>query len=90
MSSRTPDSRAFDVTEAFRGSRLDRFLQAMVPRMSRASVQVALSEGRVELSSGVQAKAARRLVPGERVVLYHRPAIAAVPECPPVLAEGEG
>jgi hypothetical protein len=32
-------AQSFAVTDAYRGMRLDRFLQHMMPRMSRASIQ---------------------------------------------------
>ncbi|MBL8735025.1 MAG: RluA family pseudouridine synthase [Planctomycetes bacterium] len=62
------EATTFPVTDAYRGMRLDRFLQQMLPRMSRASVQVAI-DSRVSLSSGAVAKANRRLVVGERVTI---------------------
>jgi len=62
----------------------------MVPKMSRSSVQLALSEGRVVLASGTEAKASRRLVLGERVTLFGRSATGELPAPPPVLARGEG
>jgi 23S rRNA-/tRNA-specific pseudouridylate synthase len=81
---------SFQVSEKYRGERLDRFLQKMVPRMSRAAVQAALSEGRVELHSGLTPKAARRLVPGDRVELRGREAQGPLPDAPVVLHEGIG
>jgi 23S rRNA-/tRNA-specific pseudouridylate synthase len=80
----------FEVGPAHRGERLDRFLQARVPRMSRAAVQQALAEGRVELASGLEAKAARRLVVGERVVLRPREPLGPLPPAPRVLRRGAG
>lgn len=84
-----PTEQRFEVGEFHRGARLDRFLQAMVPRMSRSSVQAALVEGRVELGSGLEPKASRRLTQGERVVLRGRSPRGAVPEKPTVLEQGE-
>lgn len=79
----------YPVTFSWRGHRLDRFLQAMVPRMSRTAIQNALAT-RVRLSSGAEPKASRRLVEGEVVtILAIEP--AAVPTIAlPVLAEGAG
>ena len=85
-----PSIRVFEVPDFHRGERLDRFLQAMVPRMSRSSVQLALAEGRVELESGLEAKASRRLVLGERVTLRGRAVSGPLPDPPAVLARGEG
>ncbi len=62
------EATTFPVTGAHRGLRLDRFLQQMLPRMSRASVQAAI-DTRVSLSSGAVAKANRRLAVGERVTI---------------------
>lgn len=70
----------FPVTEAYRGMRLDRFLQCMLPRMSRASIQHAIG-ARVTLASGLAVKAARRLAVGDRVTIGQRgaPVRPAVP-----------
>lgn len=62
------EAATFPVTDAYRGMRLDRFLQQMLPRMSRASVQTAIAT-RVTLASGATAKANRRLVVGESVTI---------------------
>ncbi len=62
----------FPVTDAYRGMRLDRFLQAMLPRMSRTSIQEAIGS-RVVLASGATAKAARRLTVGDVVRVGPRP-----------------
>lgn len=62
------EAATFPVTDAYRGMRLDRFLQQMLPRMSRASVQAAIAT-RVTLASGATAKANRRLVVGESVTI---------------------
>lgn len=80
----------FPVTEAFCGMRLDRFLQHMLPKMSRASVQAAIEE-RVTLASGAEAKASRRLVLGDAVTIGRRANVAAVPDVAvPILASGNG
>lgn len=63
-----PEATTFPVTDAYRGMRLDRFLQQMLPRMSRASVQTAIAT-RVTLASGASAKANRRLVVGDSVTI---------------------
>lgn len=81
----------FPVTEAYRGMRLDRFLQCMLPRMSRASIQTAI-DTRVTLASGLGAKAARRLVVGEAVTIGPS-SVGVLPEVVvpvPVLARGAG
>lgn len=62
---------SFEVTEAYRGMRLDRFLQAMVPRMSRNAIQEAI-DCRVRLQSGATPKANRRPAVGEIVHLAQR------------------
>ena len=79
----------FAVTEAFRGFRLDRFLQEMLPRMSRSSIQEAIAT-RVSLSSGAGPKPARKLVPGEVVTIRPRPARELPTIEVPVLVERDG
>lgn len=83
---------SFPVTDFYRGMRLDRFLQAMLPRMSRTAIQAAIAE-RVELASGASAKAGRQLGKGDVVRIGARP--GEVPDEPiapppplPVLAHG--
>ncbi|MEM7247218.1 MAG: RluA family pseudouridine synthase [Acidobacteriota bacterium] len=85
----SPSERSFRVTRAHVGSRLDRFLQAMMPVLSRSAVQAALDEGRVLLGSGHEAKAARRLQLDDEVTLLPRPA-GPVPPPPPELLAGPG
>lgn len=94
------EAATFPVTDAYRGMRLDRFLQQMLPRMSRASVQAAIAT-RVTLASGASAKANRRLVVGDSVTIAPHGAEganggdgahgAAGENAPiPVLARGDG
>ena len=83
-----PTSR-YVVTAPFRGMRLDRFLQAMIPRMSRQSVQEAIAS-RVSLASGARPKASRALVEGEIVTIVPRPARDHGHAPPRVLAFGAG
>lgn len=83
-----PEDR-FPVTEAYRGMRLDRFLQRMLPRMSRAAIQEAIAT-RVRLSSGAPVKPARRADVGDTVILRQRPAGPAPDVVLPVLAAGDG
>lgn len=79
----------FVVSEAYRGMRLDRFLQAMVPRMSRAAIQDAI-ENRVRLQSGREPKASMRPAVGD-IVLFAQRVQMIVPDVEiPVLAEGDG
>ncbi len=80
---------SFPVTEAYRGMRLDRFLQRMVPRMSRTSVQAVIAL-RCTLASGAPAKASRRLVVGD-VVAVGAGEVAPVCDCVvPTLRDGGG
>jgi 23S rRNA-/tRNA-specific pseudouridylate synthase len=83
------EPQTFVVTERWAGERLDRFLQAMIPRMSRAAVQQALAT-RVSLSSGLPPKASRRLVAGEEVKIAPREATGPRPAPPVLLVEGAG
>ena len=80
---------AFPVTNAFRGMRLDRFLQEMLPRMSRASIQDAIAT-RVMLASGAEPKSSRRLTVGEIVTIAPREAAALNDVAIPVLVERAG
>lgn len=80
---------SFPVTEAYRGVRLDRFLQAMLPRMSRAAIQDAI-ENRIRLASERPAKAAMRPAVGD-VVHFAQRVQLEVPDVElPVLAKGDG
>ena len=80
---------SFVVSEAYRGMRLDRFLQAMVPRMSRAAIQDAI-ENRVRLASAREPKASLRPAIGD-VVLFAQRVQMQLPDIEiPVLAEGDG
>jgi len=84
-----PDA-SFLVTAAYRGMRLDRFLQQMLPKMSRTSVQDAIDE-RVTLASGAPAKASRRLAVGDQVCIGARVGSAPVVALDvPTLARGAG
>lgn len=85
-------AQSFVVTDFYRGMRLDRFLQLMLPRMSRTSIQDAI-ENRVTLASGAEPKASRRPALGEVVTIAARPVrepAGGVPVPIPVLREGAG
>jgi len=60
--------RFYPVTEHYRGYRLDRFLQAMIPRLSRRRIQRAIRE-RVEASWHRRPRPSLRVVPGGRVLM---------------------
>jgi len=80
---------SFPVTEAYKGMRLDRFLQAMVPRMSRAAIQEAI-EHRIRLASERPPKAAMRPAVGDVVHFAQRVQLEVPDVAIPVLAEGDG
>jgi len=80
---------SFPVTDAYRGMRLDRFLQQMVPRMSRASVQAAIAE-RVTLASGAVAKPSRRLAVGDVVAIGPRSSAVVCDVGVDILVDGGG
>ncbi|MBL8753774.1 MAG: RluA family pseudouridine synthase [Planctomycetes bacterium] len=83
-------AQSFVVTDFYRGMRLDRFLQHMLPRMSRSSIQDAI-EHRVTLASGTEPKASRRPALGEVVTISARPVRATPgPTVIPILREGRG
>ncbi len=79
----------YPVTHAYRGMRLDRFLQCMLPRMSRASIQEGIAT-RVMLASGLASKASRRLTVGDTVTISPRGAAPVLSIVVPVLARGDG
>ena len=79
----------FPVTFAYRGMRLDRFLQHMLPRMSRTKIQDAIAS-RVTLQSGAVAKAARQLTVGDVILISPRPEPMAPAVPVPILAQGAG
>ena len=71
MSATRLQPQVFVVCDAERGLRLDRFLARRIPRMSRNSVQEAIS-CRVTISSGAAAKPSRQVFPGEVVTVRPR------------------
>ena len=79
----------YPVTVAYRGMRLDRFLQRMLPRMSRASIQDSI-DSRIRLASGAAPKASRRLVVGDVVTILPLAAPVVAQVDIPVLATGDG
>ena len=73
------------VTEVSRGTRLDRWLVAQRPQLSRARLQELIAGGRV-LVNGAAAKASQKLRGGEKVVVetVQRPPLRAEPESIPL------
>jgi len=73
------------VTELSRGTRLDRWLVAQCPQLSRARLQELIAGGLV-LVNGAAAKAALKLRGGEKVVVkaVQRPPLRAEPESIPL------
>ncbi|MEO6595267.1 MAG: hypothetical protein ABIP94_10990, partial [Planctomycetota bacterium] len=69
-----PESQSFKFSGGFRGMRLDRFLQAMLPRMSRTTIQDAIAT-RVRLASGAEPKPNLRPAVGDVVTIDPRAAI---------------
>jgi 23S rRNA pseudouridine1911/1915/1917 synthase len=67
------------------GQRVDRFLAARLPELSRTRIQELIAEGRVRVD-GAACKASHRLVAGERVEAdaVPRPALRAEPEAIPL------
>jgi 23S rRNA pseudouridine1911/1915/1917 synthase len=76
-----PDRRVLLVSQAERGSRLDRWLVARCPQLSRARLQQLIEAGLV-LVNGAAAKASQKLRGGEHVMVEARPR-------PPLRAEAE-
>jgi 23S rRNA pseudouridine1911/1915/1917 synthase len=73
------------VTEVSRGTRLDRWLVAQCPELSRARLQELIAAGLV-LVDGAAAKASQKLRGGEKVVVeaVQRPPLRAEPESIPL------
>jgi 23S rRNA pseudouridine1911/1915/1917 synthase len=69
------------VSDASRGARLDRWLAAQCPQLSRARLQQLIEAGLVQVN-GAAAKASLKLRGGERIVVEERPR-------PPLRAEAE-
>lgn len=82
-------AQSFHVTESYRSMRLDRFLQHMLPRMSRTSIQKAIAT-RVSLLSGEVPKPSRRPAVGDIVTITARTRGAVADVAIAALAEGAG
>jgi len=76
-----PTPQHFQVAPADAGQRLDRFLAARLPELSRTRIQELIAEGHVRVG-GASAKASHRVAAGERmdVEALPRPPLAAAPE----------
>jgi len=79
------EGKKFRIAAEHAGQRLDRFLAAQLPELSRTRVQELIAEGRV-LVDGAVVKASHRAAAGETVVVeaQPRPPLAAVPEDIPI------
>src|SRR5918996_854087 len=84
----TAGARTLSVPIADAGARLDRWLAAHVPELSRARLQALIDAGHVRIDGGIP-KASRRLAGGEQVSLEIPP---APPETltPELLAHARG
>lgn len=84
-SSRTPARQRFLVTAEEAGARLDRYLAARLPELSRTRIQELIDEGRVRVD-GTAVRRAHRVAPGEaiEVEILPRPPLEAVPEAIPI------
>ena len=78
-------TRRFEISPAEEGLRLDRFLAAHLPELSRTRIQELIHEGRVRLD-GAPAKRSHRLRAGQGVEIevLPRPSLAAEPEAIPL------
>ncbi len=83
--SQTPARQRFLVTGEDAGQRLDRYLAARLPELSRTRVQELIDEGRVRVQ-GSAARRAYRVAAGEAVEVeaLPRPPLRAVPEPIPI------
>lgn len=75
------------VSEFYRGYRLDRFVQAMIPKLSRAKIQAAICS-RVEVSWHAAPRPALTVVPGGEVRIFFPEIVEPeVPALPRVIHE---
>jgi len=83
--SQTPALQRFVVATEEAGQRLDRYLAARLPELSRTRIQELIDEGRVRVGGG-SARRAHRVAPGEaiEVEVLPRPPLEAVPEPIPI------
>lgn len=79
-------SATFTVTAEARHQRLDHFLAAQAPELSRTRIQELIREGRATVEGRVVRRPGLRLRGGEKVALtiVQRPPLAAVPEAIPL------
>lgn len=63
-------TRSFVVPPECEGMRLDRFIQVVIPRLSRAKIQALIDGGAFVLSSGRRAKASAGVFGGEEIQLH--------------------
>lgn len=77
---------AFTAPPEARDARLDQFLAACLPELSRTRIQELIRAGEVRVAGGVERRAGRRLRGGERITLTvaERPPLAARPEAIPL------
>src|SRR6266436_1654865 len=80
-----PNRRKLLVPRSARGTRLDLWLVAQCPQLSRARLQELITEGRV-LVNGAAAKASQKLHGAEKIIVeaVGRPALRAEPESIPL------
>ncbi|MBI3668200.1 MAG: RluA family pseudouridine synthase [Acidobacteria bacterium] len=80
-----PTPKRFVVADEDAGLRLDRYLAARLPALSRTRIQELIEEGHVQVG-GAAAKRAQRVAAGEAIAveILPRPPLAAVPEAIPV------
>ena len=69
----------FEVSEEHVGERLDRFLVARIPALSRSRIQALLGDGQGTVNGAVVSDAGYRVKPGEQIALTLPPPAAALP-----------
>jgi 23S rRNA pseudouridine1911/1915/1917 synthase len=79
MSLPPPHALTAIVTAERSGDRLDRFLAATFPEVSRARFQALIAEGRVAVEGAPAQEARRKLKPGERITIDMPEATAPLP-----------
>jgi len=83
---------ALEVPSPASPERLDRFLVANLPGLSRRKVKGLLDAGQVRVGDRVERRAGRRLRPGEQICLSFRPSLLTSPALSDadVIARGDG
>ncbi len=73
------DDAVFEVMAEHAGVRLDRFLTAMIPALSRSRIQGLIADGQARINGETLGEAGTRVKPGDKITLAVPPPAAAQP-----------